>query len=72
MSIVIALITFVLVSLILPSFQIESSLVAKSIVDLSHPLNSETLHWITARPFELKVVQNGTTRRGDYNIWFDI
>lgn len=67
MSIVIVLITFV--SLISSSFQIESSPVAKSIVDLSHPLNSETLHWITARPFELKVVQNGTTRRGDYNIW---
>jgi hypothetical protein len=69
MSIAIVIITLIVFSLTLPSSQTESSQATKSIVDLSHPLNSETLHWITARPFELKVVQNGTTKRGEYNIW---
>jgi len=41
----------------------------KNLIDLSHNLNSETLHWLTARPFELRVEQNGTIRRGDEEYW---
>ncbi|XP_054153407.1 isatin hydrolase-like [Oppia nitens] len=41
----------------------------QTVVDLTHPLNSQTLHWIDARDFELKITVNGTVRRGESNIW---
>lgn len=31
-----------------------------NLIDLTYPLNSNTLHWLTARPFEMKVKHNGT------------
>lgn len=31
-----------------------------NLIDLTYPLDSNTLHWLTARPFEMKLKHNGT------------
>ncbi|CAG2161696.1 unnamed protein product [Oppiella nova] len=68
MSIVIVMLIRAVWLLIGPSVGCDATN-AESIVDLSHPLNSQTLHWPEARDFELRVTQNGTVRRGETNIW---
>ena len=68
MSIVIVMLIRVVWLLIVPSVGCDS----ESIVDLTHPLNSETLHWVEARDFELKVVQNGTIRDGEHSYWYQM
>lgn len=65
MSIEIPLRLTLVLLLISPSVRCDSD----SIIDLSHPLNSGTLHWLDARDFELKVTQNGTIRKGDHSYW---
>jgi len=40
-----------------------------NIIDLSYPLNNNTLHWITTRPFEMSVVFNGSKLVNQHSIW---
>ena len=68
MSVVIVMLITTVWSLIVPSVRCDS----ESVVDLTHPLNSQTLHWVEARDFELKVVVNGTIRDGEHSYWYPI
>lgn len=40
-----------------------------TLIDLTHPLNNNTLHWLTLRPFEMKITHNGTKVKGKYSYW---
>jgi len=58
---------------------LTSSLVSNSVghplrenmdlLDLSYPINNNTLHWITSRPFEMRVIYNGTKSEGGTSFW---
>lgn len=40
-----------------------------TLIDLTHPLNNNTLHWLTLRPFEMKITHNGTKVKGKNSYW---
>jgi len=70
MLIVIKLLIMVLLALI-NGLMIES-VSGREYIDISHSYNKDTLHWLTMRPFELKVIQNGTIKGGDDQFWIQI
>ena len=54
--------------IVAPYFMVTTIVGHRVTIDLSHPLDSKTMHWISEKPFEIQI-RNGTRQFGNRTLW---